>query len=162
MERGLKSCSMFFDGSLLRRGFWLYIWDIRCSTERFLYVGRTGDSSSPNAASPFQRIGQHLDFRPSAKGNALAKRLAEKNVSPSECSYQMHAIGPIFPEQDSFEAHKPFRDKMATLEKEVADLLRERGYRVLGTHHLGSIVEPSLLGEIESFVDEKFPDLDKK
>lgn len=39
----VTSYSMSFDGELLKRGFWLYVWDIRTATERHLYVGRTGD-----------------------------------------------------------------------------------------------------------------------
>jgi hypothetical protein len=63
----LNSYAMSFHDELLQRGFWLYVWDIRAGSERRLYVGRIGDSSSPNAASPFQRIGQHLDFRENAR-----------------------------------------------------------------------------------------------
>lgn len=53
-----------FDGAFLQRGFWLYVWRVIApnSTE-VLYVGRTGDSSSPNAQSPFNRMGQHLGFQ---------------------------------------------------------------------------------------------------
>jgi hypothetical protein len=69
----LNSYSMSFDGNVLARGFWLYVWDIRGPSFRRLYVGRTGNSSSPNAQSPFKRIGQHLDPSPNAKGNALGK-----------------------------------------------------------------------------------------
>jgi hypothetical protein len=50
-----------FDGKLLQRGFWLYVWEITAADhEVFYYVGRTGDSSSPNAQSPFNRMSQHL------------------------------------------------------------------------------------------------------
>jgi hypothetical protein len=45
------------DGGVLRRGFWLYVWEVIAPTrEGFLYVGRTGDSSSANAQSPFNRM----------------------------------------------------------------------------------------------------------
>ena len=80
--------SMSFDGALLERGFWLYIWDIKTLTERYLYVGRTGDSSSPNAAFSFARIGQHLDVRPNARANSIARRLKEKNVLPSSGKFR--------------------------------------------------------------------------
>ena len=49
-----------FDGALLKRGFWLYVCRIAYGRRSVLYVGRTGDSSSPHASSPFTRIGQHL------------------------------------------------------------------------------------------------------
>lgn len=122
----LTSYSMSFHGELLQRGFWLYVWDIRTGNERHLYVGRTGDSSSCNAASPFQRIGQHLDFRVNAKGNSLAKQLRGVSVRPECCSFDMLAIGPLFPEQEDFTAHKPIRDQVGSLESALADHLKLR------------------------------------
>ena len=44
----------------LERGFWLYVWVIDGAGDTLHYVGRTGDSSSSNAQSPFNRMGQHL------------------------------------------------------------------------------------------------------
>jgi len=64
----MDAYSIKFDGRLLDRGFWLYVIDIHGPADRHLYVGRTGDSSSPNAASPFSRIGQHLDPRHGPRG----------------------------------------------------------------------------------------------
>ena len=82
---------MSFQGEVLERGFWLYIWEIVNGSNRYFYVGRTGDSSSAHAASPFNRIGQHLDFRENAKGNSLAKRLNEVGINPE------HAISGCLP-----------------------------------------------------------------
>ncbi len=46
-------------GDVLRRGFWLYVWEVVPKDgAAVLYVGMTGDSSSPNAQSPFTRLGQ--------------------------------------------------------------------------------------------------------
>jgi hypothetical protein len=47
----------------------------------------------------------------------------------------MLALGPFFCEQDTFEKHKPFRDHMATIEYEVANVLKENNFNVLGFHH---------------------------
>ena len=96
---------MSFDGQVLKRGFWLYVWKIIYDGKEYYYVGRTGDSSSSNAASPFNRIGQHLDFRENAKGNSLAKRLIEVGVDPKKCLFEMLALGPIYKEQESFDLH---------------------------------------------------------
>ena len=63
----INGFEMGFEGEVLQRGFWLYVWKIAYDQETYLYIGRTGDSSSPNASSPFNRIGQHLDFRENAK-----------------------------------------------------------------------------------------------
>ena len=157
----LKSYSMSFHGELLQRGFWLYVWDIRTGRERHLYVGRTGDSSSPNAASPFERIGHHLDFRETAKGNSLVRQLKTVAANPSACSFEMLAVGPLFPEQQTFEAHKPFRDRVGALEDALAKWLRDRGYNVIGTHSSSQTAEPELWREVCRIVDSKFPDVRK-
>jgi len=49
----------------------------------------------------------------------------------------MLALGPFFPEQESLEAHKPYRDQMATFEYETAECLREMRFNVLGLHYKG-------------------------
>src|SRR3989344_243991 len=130
----LSYYSMSFNGELLNRGFWLYVWDIHASDSRHLYVGRTGDQSSPNAASPFNRIGQHLDQRKKAKANSLTKQLRRIGLDPASCSFEMIAIGPIFPEQSDFEAHVPFRNRTAALETALAQHLKARGYDIIGNH----------------------------
>lgn len=153
----LQSYSMRFDGHLLNRGFWLYVWEIKGPLSHHVYVGRTGDSSSAHASSQFKRIGQHLDPGPNAKGNALGKQLTRAGVKYEECSFEMLAIGPIWPEQDDFDAHKPIRDRMAALERDVADELRRRGYDVLGTHPRAGTPDQVILQRIRTLLDPKFP-----
>jgi hypothetical protein len=136
---------------------WLYIWRIDRPNSRHLCVGRTGDSSSPHASSPFKRIGEHLDVRPGAKGNALGKQLRQAGLDSQDCTFEMVAFGPIFPEQPTFEKHVPFRDKMAALERAVADELRRRGYTVLGTHPRVGVSDVSLFDAIREVLDSKFP-----
>jgi hypothetical protein len=149
--------SMSFDGAVLRRGFWLYVWRIVGKGRTVLYVGRTGDSSSPHAASPFLRIGAHLDFRAKAKGNALAKRLRSAGLVAEECTFEMTAVGPLFQEQPSMAQHKPIRDKVAALEARLADHLKERGYNVLGDHGIRQDCVPDLWKRVKRAADGKFP-----
>lgn len=81
-----------FKGELLQRGFWLYVWEITTAKQaQIYYVGRTGDSSSANAQSPFNRMGQHLGFND--KSNVLRRKLLHKdrNVNPDECSFRLVA-----------------------------------------------------------------------
>lgn len=147
---------MEFNGEVLERGVWLYVWEITEGRSIHLYVGRTGDSSSPNASSPFNRIGQHLDFRENAKGASLANRLKEAGVNPRKSNFRMLAIGPFFPEQEEFEAHKPFRDQMATFEYELARYLRylkKLGHSVLGVHHQGAAVNSTQLEHVKENVE---------
>src|SRR2546428_6150176 len=153
----MNTCRMEFSGKLLKRGFWLYIWDIKEDSTRHLYVGRTGDSSSPNASSPFRRIGQHLDFSLNAKGNALGRQLKVAGIDPETCTFEMTAIGPIFDEQKTMPKHRPLRDKTAALERAVADELKRRGYKVLGTHPKAEEPDPSLLRQVIAKLQTSFP-----
>ncbi len=157
----MTTYSMSFDGSLLKRGFWLYVWDIQTQTERYLYVARTGDSSSSNAASPFARIGQHLDFRNNAKANSIARRLKENKIDPLSAKFEMLAIGPLFPEQSSFADHKVYRDQMAALEKALAEHLRKNGYIVLGNHQSKKEINAEKLKGILKVVNKRFPPINK-
>jgi hypothetical protein len=148
---------MRFDGPLLKRGFWLYVWEIKRPRSHHVYVGRTGDSSSPHASNPFKRIGQHLDPGPNAKANALGKQLKNAGIKYEECSFEMVAIGPIWPEQADFEAHKPIRDQMAALERTIADELRQREYAVLGMHPRAGTPNQTVLQQLRALLDPKFP-----
>ncbi len=145
-----------FDGQILKRGFWLYVWKISTTKGKCLYVGRTGDSSSPNAASPFNRIGQLLDSRENAKGNTMAKRLLEKGIKPSDCKFEMFAIGPIFPEQSSWEKHTPVRDTVAALEFALSEELKKRKYMVLGTHTSKKSLNEHLFEKVLEKINDYF------
>lgn len=145
--------TMTFHGAILARGFWLYVWDIKGQGKRVFYVGRTGDSSSPNASSPFRRIGQHLDVRQKAKANALARRLAAAGINPSKCSFKMIGIGPLHPEQPDFVRHKVYRNRVAALEHQLAQHLRSRGFEVLGIHSKPNSSKEADLAEIARIVD---------
>jgi hypothetical protein len=153
----LKAYKMSFEGRLLSRGFWLYVWEIKGPRSHHVYVGRTGDSSSPHASSPFKRIGQHLDPGRSAKGNALLRQLRRAGVKHEECCFDMIAVGPIFSEQATFVKHVPVRNKMAALERAVADELQRRGYMVLGIHPRDATPEQSVLQQIKTLLESMFP-----
>ena len=130
----MKSHMMSFEGALLERGFWLYLWKISSGSRTVLYVGRTGDSSSPHASSPFRRVGQHLDSKENARGNTMHRQLTKEGLVPESCRFEMLALGPLFPEQVNMDAHKVYRDRAATLERALADHLRDLGHKVIGTH----------------------------
>ena len=132
----MKISQMSFDGALLDRGFWIYtIRILEKSGKKYLYVGRTGDNSSANAGSPFQRIVNHLNLSPSAKANSLTRLIRQNHIKPSECLFRLAAVGPLFQEQKDFESHKPLRNKMTAIEKAVADYFISKGYYIiLGKH----------------------------
>ena len=63
-DEASRTFTISLPGPLLQSGFWLYVWRIDVGDGReVLYVGRTGDSSSPNASPPYKRFGQHLSFQ---------------------------------------------------------------------------------------------------
>ncbi len=151
----MNSTCIFFSGRVLERGFWVYVIEIRSRRRRVFYIGRTGDNSSPYAGSPFARIGQHLNPRANAKGNALLRNLQKEGLDAGACDMQMIAVGPLFREQATFELHKPIRNRIAALEVGLADHLRHRGCKVLGTHPAPGNADHALLQEIIRLVETR-------
>ncbi len=123
--------TLSFNGGLLERGFWLYVWEIvPANGNAVLYVGMTGDSSSANAQSPFNRLSQHLGRNRHA--NALRRQLVAKDIEPESCrSFEMVAYGPIFPHASTDAEHKASWRLVAAMEKALRDALHTAGYRVL-------------------------------
>jgi hypothetical protein len=135
-------------GAMLARGFWLYVWEVTDrSGKRWLYVGRTGDSSSPNAQSPFTRLSQHLGSN--RRGNALRRNLEHVGVEPDSCrAFELTCYGPILPECADMETHGPSRDIMAGLEKGLRDALNTAGYRLLNEVKSRHPIEQPLMSSV--------------
>ena len=146
-------------GELLRRGFWLYVWEVIPRVgDPVLYVGMTGDSSSPNAQSPFTRLGQHLGTNKHA--NALARHLKARSIEPSECrSLELVAYGPVLEETGGMEQHRPLRAKVAAIEKALCDALTAAGYNVLNTVHCRRDLDSPLWEQVFNAFAERFADL---
>ena len=134
MTQGMQTLS--FDGAILQRGFWLYVWEIKpAGAEPLYYVGRTGDSSSTHAQSPFNRMGQHLGFKQAS--NALRRQLLAQGVTPEACHFKLVAVGPLEGEstEDGRAQHDERRDGIAAMEKALADQMLESGYNVINRVH---------------------------
>ena len=134
MKPGLQTLS--FDGAILQRGFWLYVWEITpAGAAALYYVGRTGDSSSTNAQSPFNRMGQHLGFNEAS--NTLRRQLQVLGVTPEASQFKLVAVGPLDAEstEDSRAEHDERRDRIAAMEKALAGLMLESGYNVINRVH---------------------------
>jgi hypothetical protein len=134
--------TLSFDGAILQRGFWLYVWEITpAGAAPVYYVGRTGDSSSTQAQSPFNRMGQHLGFNKAS--NTLRRRLLAEGVTPEACHFKLVTVGPLDAEstQDSREEHDERRDRIAAMEKALADLMRESGYNVINRVHSRKLLD---------------------
>jgi hypothetical protein len=155
------TCVLSFDGGLLQRGFWLYVWRVETSKGEVLYVGRTGDSSSPHATPPYQRMGQHLGHQKAQ--NMLRQNLEKKGIEPERCStFKLIAYGPMFPEAKDMPAHRIPRDTMAALEKKLADALIETGYNVLNTMNCRKTLDKNLWNQVRDAFAEHFPKLHYK
>ena len=152
-----ETYTLQFDGRMTQRGFWLYVWRITTPDNgELLYVGRTGDSSSPNASSPFNRMGQHLGTNKNA--NAIRRLLEQRCVKPEACTaFKMVAYGPLFPEVKDMGEHKPVRDKVAALEAALAHALQSGEYEVLHTVNSRQQVEQILWEKVRAAFSCHFP-----
>jgi hypothetical protein len=144
----MKVHHLSFGGAVLERGFWLYVWRVSCGPHLFLYVGRTGDSSSKFAASPFARIGQHLDIRPKASANMLLRHIRKRGLDPQRCNFKFISIGPVFSEQKTLQAHRHHRDRIAPMEAALAEYLRTKGHDVCGSHSSKHPLDRNLFGQV--------------
>jgi hypothetical protein len=127
-----ETYTLQIDGGTLRRGFWIYVWEaITGNGEKLLYVGRTGDNSTPNAQSPFNRMGQHLGN--TKNSSMLRNHLDKRGVVPEECQFRLVAHGPSFDEvaNNDMDAHMQVRDVVGALEKKLADELKAASYEVM-------------------------------
>jgi hypothetical protein len=150
----MKTSTMTFDGSLLNRGFWIYVIRITgAKGRRLMYVGRTGDNSSRNAGSPFRRIAAHLNLSPSARGNSLSRLLLTHELNAETCQFRLIAVGPIFRERSSMRRHRPIRNRMTAIEKAVADHFRKKGFEVLGKHDDNEAKSPKRTARIISALE---------
>lgn len=147
-----------FDGALLSRGFWLYVWEITTPTHAILYyVGRTGDSSSSNAQSPFTRMGQHLGFN--AKSNVLRRHLSGRGLDPESCSFRLVAHGPVLAEAKTKEEHVQRRDCVAAMEKALADAMSAAGYDVINRVNCRSTLDDRAFNSVRETFATAFPAL---
>lgn len=143
------------DGGFLARGFWIYVWEVRDPEGSvMLYVGRTGDSSSPNAQSPFNRMGQHLGF--AKNSSMLRNHLQGRDVSPDLCSFRLVAHGPILPEAEDWKSHVIRRDLAAAVEKQLAEDCAAAGYDVLNSVASGKELDDDLYAPVRAAFTEHF------
>lgn len=161
-------------GAMLRRGFWLYVWQVEVpgDPEPWLYVGRTGDNSSPNASAPYTRMGQHLGSLDNQ--NALRKHLGRKCLTLEECTFHLISHGPIHAEVERpenreerrsrrtelMELHKPLRNEVGAYERDLAAALDAAGYRVLNTVKWKPVGDPARWQQLLKAFAEYFPKLE--
>lgn len=149
-----------FGGGILRRGFWLYVWEIKSPDGRALYyVGRTGDSSSTNAQSPFNRMGQHLGF--AANSCMLRRHLGDHGIQPEDCSFRLVALGPLEAESTTSTRveHDERRDLVAAMEKALADTLSAAGCLVMNRVVCRKPLNADRFAQVREVFVKAFPNL---
>lgn len=156
----VRTHEMSFDGSLLKRGFWLYVWEITTPCKSAVYyVGRTGDSSSSNAQSPFHRMGQHLGFK--EESNAMRRQLEARSIVPEKCDFRLVAHGPILGEGATDEEHRPRMQQIAAMEKALAEAMHAAGYTVLNEVKCRKQLDREMFAGVLEAFGEIFPKLKK-
>jgi hypothetical protein len=124
-----------FDGAILVRGFWLYVWEISVADGPTLhYVGKTGDKSSGASQSPFDRLSKHL-------GNN------ENN----------NAFGPLFDGESK--THGELCDITSSLEKALADAMTEAGYALINGVKCRMPVDPKRFAGVRAAFTPHFKNL---
>jgi len=159
---GATTHQLTLSGAMLARGFWLYVWRINTPKGEMLYVGRTGDSSSPHASPPFTRMTQHLGKQKNS--NALRRNLLSAGIVAEDCkSFDLIAHGPIFDEvpsegsrEERMEKHKPLRDIVAAMEKRLAEDLTAAGYNVLNVVHCKKPLDVVVWKDVRLAFEEHF------
>jgi hypothetical protein len=145
-----------FDGRVLARGFWLYVWEITKPNGGLIYyVGRTGDKASGVCQSPFDRFSKHLGAN--SKNNALQSHLKKHKLKQEHCSFRFHALGPIL--ADSKLNHGKKCDMADALEKALADSMSAAGYELLNVVNSQMPLNENLWKQLRGQFAEKFPKL---
>jgi hypothetical protein len=148
------------DGAMLRRGFYVYVWEITTHDgTKVMYVGRTGDSSSPNAQSLFNRLGQNLGNI--ATSSMVLNNLEKRGIDPDQCQFRMVGHGPIFdePPVKDMAVHKPIRDKVGAVEKKLAEDLKATGYDVMNKVRCNAPLDDEVYEPVRAAFAAEFPGL---
>jgi len=118
--------------SILRRGFWPYVWRIGLPTDGDVhYVGMTGDTGAAGAQSAANRIATHLGYN--IHSNALRRYILHKEHAHLEdCrSLEFFAFGPVYPWPAQAVDYPTVRSKVAALEKHLWKRMETSGYDML-------------------------------
>jgi hypothetical protein len=146
-----------FDGAMLTRGFWLYVWEIVVDDGRTLYyVGKTGDKASGASQSPFDRLSKHLGSN--LNNNALRRHLGKGSINPERCKFVFRACGPLY-NKDSTKPHGELCDITSALERALADLMHAAGYTVINNVNCRMPLDKEAFNDVRRAFGAAFPRL---
>ena len=155
-----KTVTVTLDGAMLRRGFWLYVWEITTPDgKEVLYVGRTGTTHRPTPSHSSTGSGRTLGRwqTPAWFGTTLRSGAS----IPLGVSSAWSATAPSStrsPTKD-FAAHKPIRDKVGAIEKKLAEDLVAVGYDVMNQVRWNTPLDPELYEPVRAAFAAEFPAL---
>lgn len=90
-----RLCTMSFDGAMLRRGFWLYVWEITSEDGLTVYyLGTTAGKYSRVAKSAHTTAAFQLGR--GTNNDALRRHLERVGVGAETSHFRFHAYGPRF------------------------------------------------------------------
>ncbi|MHC3941862.1 hypothetical protein [Paenochrobactrum sp. BZR 201-1] len=112
-------------------------------------------------------MGQHLGFQKAS--NSLRRLLIEQDIEPEQCGqFDLVSYGPIFPEigkteeqeyGEQMKLHKPVRDRMAALERDLRNALAAAGYDVLNLVRSKAQPDPDTWRDVLAAFSDNFPKL---
>ena len=124
----LQTCEVRFDGGILRRGFWLYVWEITPPQGRVSVLrGTYRDARPPTRNRHSTGWASISGF--TNNGNMLRQHLLKQQVEPERCRFRLIALGPLEAESKASVRHEhdQRRDVMAAMEKALAELIAAAG-----------------------------------
>lgn len=152
-----RLCTLSFDGAMLTRGFWLYVWEITNKDGRVVhYLGKTGVKHTRMIPSAYTVASFQLGH--SANNNALRRHLESVGLDPGQCSFRFHAYGPVF-DTSSKKTHGEQYDIMAGLETGLSDALLKAGYDLLNPLNRRMPVDETLFAQVRRVLSETLPRL---
>lgn len=107
-------------------------------------------------------MGQHLGH---AKNSCMLRTHLGKQagkIKPEQCAFRLVALGPIRGEAKIRKKHQERRDKIAAIEKALANAMRDSGYNVMNTVGCRKRLDAKLWRRVMKKFAKRFPKLKKQ
>jgi len=118
-----------FSGKLTQARFSIYLFEIVCGSEKYFYIGMTGDNFYPSARSAIHRLSGHFDLSVRSTQNQLLKAIKNNKIDIEQSHITMHHW--------SIEGFKPWegslkeKNKDSFKDNEAYDKYKEQQSKVL-------------------------------
>lgn len=107
-------------------------------------------------------MGQQLGF--SANSNMLRRHLGKRGVEPERCTLRLVALGPLEEESttESRDEHDDRRDRIAAMEKALAETLMAAGCNVMNRVHSRKRLDAVRFAKVQAAFCRAFSSLAKQ